>query len=113
MLLIGPPAPDEIMCRQAKGSGSGRPARMDIWTAERPVTTGERTKRVPENEKATRDLREESFFVDRRCLSWIFEPAKLIGTNTSTDIEYSSNTPIELTRDMRPCYTPLVNADFA
>ncbi|MGA2584980.1 MAG: hypothetical protein ABSG31_17035, partial [Tepidisphaeraceae bacterium] len=87
-----PPAPDEIMCRQAKGSGSGRPARMDIWTAERPVTTGERTKRAPEKEKATRDLREESFFVDRRCLSWIFESETVIGTKTVTDQNLSPET---------------------
>jgi hypothetical protein len=46
---------------------------MDIWTAERPVIHRRTDERVLGSKKGDAISRDESFFVDSRSLSWIFE----------------------------------------
>jgi hypothetical protein len=58
---------------------------MDIWTAERPVIHRRTDERVLGSKKGDAISRDESFFVDSRSLSWIFEPPPVPVTKTATE----------------------------
>jgi len=97
------------------GRTLGREGRLRVgpWPKIHNICRCRRRLRFRSIAECRRDRRRASRRCSQRHGPHIFEPAPPIGTNTTTDIEYSSNTPIDLTRNMRPCYTPLVNVDFA